>query len=180
MSALNAHEIPTAFSVVEAFNSELVRNALARLQSDLQSLPLPMSETALREAHARLLAQAQAALREESFGATEPRELVEGSAAALKATSDANFVASQTSCDRLWVLCERQLTVGKGAWLPSTSRFSSLVQQCNTTLAGCVGPAASRFHNVLLPEVRTYSLPYLSDLPSDSLSDSLTGRASIE
>ena len=42
-------------------------------------------------------------------------------------------------------------SAGKHAWLPSTSRFAARVTACNSTMSACIGPAAARFHNELLP-----------------------------
>ena len=152
VDALNAHEIPSAGSIVDSFNAALVRTALGGLTRALRMLPLPMSELAVRQAHARQVAEAKAVLREQSFGATEPAELDKGAAEALRAVSDANFVASQRVCDSLWAVCQKALSQGEHAWLPSTARYAARVDTCNRTLADCVGPAASRFHTVLLPQ----------------------------
>ena len=95
VEALNTHDIPTAGSVVDAFNARLVQTALGKLKDGLKLLKLPLAQTALEAAHARLLVAAERTLREQSFGASQPTELATAAAEALKALSDANFVASQ-------------------------------------------------------------------------------------
>lgn len=151
VEALNAHEIPTAGSVVEAFNSRLTHSALETLQKALRSLLLPIPQSELEAAHLRLLTAAERTLEEQSFGASEPAQLASGARDTLRAMSDANFVASQRVCDAAWATCQASVRGGRGAWLPSTSRFTARVAGCNSTLSTCIGPAAARFHEVLLP-----------------------------
>ena len=153
VEALNTHDIPTAGSVVDAFNARLVQTALGKLKDGLKLLKLPLAQTALEAAHARLLVAAQRTLREQSFGASQPTELATAAAEALKALSDANFVASQRSCDDAWSSCEASIRGSKGAWLPSTSRFTARIAACNATMGACVGPAADHFHLQLLPRL---------------------------
>jgi hypothetical protein len=137
--------------VIDAFNDALVHAAMDNLTSALHSLPLPMSDGALAAAHAAFLAKAEASLREASFGELDPSQLAKSAEAAARAIRDANFVASQRACDALWAACEGTLKREGGAWLPSTARYAAHVAACNATLEGCVGPAAARFHEVLLP-----------------------------
>ena len=95
---------------------------------------------------------ASASLAEQSFGATRPADLAAGAIEALRAVGDANFVASQRACDGLWARCQDELRRREDAWLPSTARYAAALTACNATLAGCVGPAAHRFHTELLPQ----------------------------
>ena len=153
VDALNAHELPTAGGVVDAFNARLVHLALATLQDGLRALPLPMRPEELTAAHSKLLAAAEATLAAESFGASHPQELATGAQAALAALADANFVASQRACDALWSVCEQSVTASRGSWLPSTARYAARLAACNTTIEGCVGPAAAKFHEQMLPRL---------------------------
>ena len=151
VDALNAQEIPTAGSVVDAFNARLVQTSLQSLQAALRALPLPVEEAELEAVHDRLLTAAQRTLHEQSFGASEPVQLISGARDALRALNDANFVASQRVCDSAWSSCQAAVRSGGAAWLPSTSRYAARLAGCNTTLHSCIGPAARRFHEVLLP-----------------------------
>lgn len=45
--------------------------------------------------------------------------------------------------------CRQGIERLKAATLPSRRRFRARIAQCNTTLAACVGPAATDFHNRL-------------------------------
>ena len=155
VAALNAHELPSAGSVVDSFNAELVRAALDRLVGGLRALVLPLSEAELQATFEQRLRQAVDDLVEESFGATDASDLEARAREALQAVADANFVASQRACDQLWTGCQARLKAGSAAWLPSTSRYAARVDACNRTLDGCVGPAAARFHAVLLPQLAT-------------------------
>jgi hypothetical protein len=102
-------------------------------------------------------------MEEESFGELEPVQLAERATDVLRSIADANFVASQRACDKLWGQCEQNLKRGTSAWLPSTSRYHAQIEACNATLDGCVGPAAARFHDVLLPQVaREGAIAYAS------------------
>ena len=156
VDALNTHEIPTAGSVVEAFNNKLIQTALATLQAALKSLSLPMDASDLAATHNRLLEEAERTLNDQSFGASHPEEIREGAKAALAALNDANFVASQRACDAAWSSCESSVrSASKGAWLPSTSRYAARIATCNATLTTCIGPASAKFHNTLLPQLAT-------------------------
>jgi uncharacterized membrane protein YgcG len=153
VGALNAHDLPSAGSVVDAFNTALVHSNIDRLVESLRALPLPLSEAALQAAFEQRLRAAMERLRDESFGATDATDLEVRARDALRAVADSNFVASQRACDELWGRCEAMLRRGTAAWLPSTARYDAHVLACNRTLEGCVGPAAARFHESLLPQL---------------------------
>ncbi|KOO29797.1 guanylate-binding protein 4-like protein [Chrysochromulina tobinii] len=131
----------------------LVHSNIDRLVESLRALPLPLSEAALQAAFEQRLRAAMERLRDESFGATDATDLEVRARDALRAVADSNFVASQRACDELWGRCEAMLRRGTAAWLPSTARYDAHVLACNRTLEGCVGPAAARFHESLLPQL---------------------------
>ncbi len=64
LAALNAREIPTAHSILEAFNTELLHKCLQLYVDTLSRLALPAAEERLEQEHAKALAMVRdAALR---------------------------------------------------------------------------------------------------------------------
>ena len=143
VEALNAQQLPSAASVLDAFNEALVAKAVRALQAEVAALPLPMGEAALEAELATRLAAAEAELAEQSLGASGTDDLRKAAAAVLKSAADANFVASQRVCDAVWERCDGRVRRLATSWLPSQRRFAAGLADCNASAARCVGPAAA-------------------------------------
>ena len=73
---------------------------------------------------------------------------------------NANFRASHDVCKGLWDGCAQQIARVRLATLPSRRRFRARLEQCNGTLAACVGPAAADFHQRLDTAATTGAAEY--------------------
>lgn len=58
---------------------------------------------------------------------------------------DANFRESHARCSELWGGCQAIFDRLKTVTLPSQRRFEARTDECNATLAACVGPAATDY-----------------------------------
>ena len=85
VDALNAQKIPSAASVIDAFNSGLLSQVLQDFRDKLQAASLPMRETALIALHSDLLTRAESDLLSQSFGVADVRSLRQGAAQVLTA-----------------------------------------------------------------------------------------------
>ena len=144
VEALNAQQLPSAASVLDAFNEALVAKAVRALQAEVAALPLPMGEGALQAELARRLAAAEAELAEQSLGASGTDDLRKAAAAVLKSAADANFVASQRVCDAVWERCDGRVRRLATSWLPSQRRFAAGLADCNASATRCAGAGGAR------------------------------------
>ena len=162
---LNAQRIPTAGSVIDAFNRELVQRVLADLRSAMGEIKLPVSAESLAGYHARNVARAKSTLLTEGFGASTSSGLAgaefdTGCADLLSELNNRNFRASHDLCKQLWVTSSVAMERLKRSTLPSRRRFRARIAECNSTLMPCVGPAAEDFHSRLEKAATDGALEY--------------------
>ena len=138
VTALNDRDIPTAGSLVEYFNRELVgacRDAYVRA---LEAVPLPAEAAAARARFERERFGAGVGELREALSAALGRELA--------ARETANSAASSAACEAAELACEVALDREASQRLPSTGRFEARHARCKAKFeAACVGPA--RAHN---------------------------------
>uniref|UniRef100_A0A1D1ZYE9 GB1/RHD3-type G domain-containing protein n=1 Tax=Auxenochlorella protothecoides TaxID=3075 RepID=A0A1D1ZYE9_AUXPR len=145
VAALNSREIPTAGSLVEYFNRELVQACKGLFVDSLGKLALPASDEALGAAVAAARAAALRKFGAERFGAGTA-ELEAGLARELDreagARGDANEAASARACDAAEEACEDALEAEARQRLPAARRFRRRHEECLARFArACVGPA---------------------------------------
>ena len=167
VNVLNAQRIPSAGSVIDAFNRELVTRTLAELRSSLSSLKLPLDTFELRAAADAAIGAARTTLRSEGFGAVSANgsggagdEFEAGARAAVRTLEDENFRASHELCKGLWDKCSTALDKLKLVTLPSRRRFRARLGECNATLVPCVGPAIAEYRSRLAEAASKGSAEY--------------------
>ena len=154
VNVLNAQRIPTAGSVIDAFNRELVQRVLGELRRALAAVGLPLDAAELTAAYQSALAAAQHRLRTDAFGSigsgsgSATDDFQQGTKVALQTMENENFRASHELCKSLWGHCAASLERLKLNTLPSRRRFRARISECNA-IAACVGPAAEETHERL-------------------------------
>ena len=144
VEALNQREIPTAGSLVEYFNRDLVR-ACGDAYSQLLSMEiLPVKEETLLERAEQAELQALEKFNKERFGATVG-ELREALKAALKKELDVfvtkNTYESTRVCSEVEEGCEEVLEKEATQRIPSKGRFKAHFESCLSMFhRKCVGP----------------------------------------
>ncbi|KAK9868066.1 hypothetical protein WJX84_001038 [Apatococcus fuscideae] len=149
VTALNARDIPTAGSILEHFNKELMYKVQEEHERRLGQVQLPADEGALQRSHEAAVLHALARFDAEKFG-----NLGQGGAGPLRGSLTnvlikqldtrvtANRLASTEACNRLEQECEDGLEREQKVHLPSTSRFAAHYQRCRLKFdVGCIGPA---------------------------------------
>jgi hypothetical protein len=145
VTALNDRDIPTAGSLVEYFNKELVESCRAQFVKSLEKLAIPVEEANLEAAAETARKAAWAKFEKERFGSAVDslREILE---AALKrelsSRQTANTYESSRVCEEAELECETALEREAAQKLPSTGRFEARYQKCKEAFnRQCVGPA---------------------------------------
>lgn len=151
VGALNSRDIPTAGSILEGFNKDLVYTVRDKYMHTMEALRLPVDETALSSQHDEAAASAWRQFDTEKFG----NDLSSGTAslrAMLQAAIDKEFMSVKTlntlesnkRCEVQEVACEDMLEREQQVHLPSTGRFEDRYNRCRTTFNTlCIGPAYS-------------------------------------
>lgn len=144
VTALNAREIPTAGSLLEYFNKELVTACRDQFIKSLESVALPSEAEALTAAAEAAAQAARAKFEEERFG-SDVQTLREVLEAALKRELEtretANTYESSRVCEAAEMECENVLEHEAAQKLPSTGRFAAKFEKCKEKFnARCVGP----------------------------------------
>ncbi|KAK9810109.1 hypothetical protein WJX72_005008 [[Myrmecia] bisecta] len=150
--ALNSRDIPTAGSILEHFNRELMAKVEAQYVASLLEMRLPMDETSLQAWHAKAVDSALARFDAEKFGNdlhSQAGSLREQLQAAMEKEFEArrtgNRLESIRVCERLEQTCEDLLEREQRVRLPSTGRFSDRFARCRANFASlCIGPAHSQ------------------------------------
>ena len=150
VGALNSREIPSAGSILEAFNRDAARRAVDVHATALARVTLPVNSSALDAAHTAAKAAAISAFEAERFGGGGPAADAERAAletdldAAASAARDRNELASSRACASLATAVEDALDAEARSALPSAARFEARRATTRAAFdAGCVGPAAS-------------------------------------
>ncbi|KAI3428317.1 hypothetical protein D9Q98_006697 [Chlorella vulgaris] len=145
VEGLNDRDIPTAGSLVEYFNRELVGACRDDYIRRVEAIQLPVEEGRLQQVHAGARAAAAAKFERERFGSE-----VSGLRAALdtaiarehSARQTANTYASSSVCERAEMGCEEVLDREARQHLPSSGRFKAQFEKCSARFRHeCVGPA---------------------------------------
>ncbi|DBA92145.1 TPA: hypothetical protein ACH3X1_015866 [Trebouxia sp. C0004] len=149
VTALNARDIPTAGSILEHFNKELVYRVRDSYIAQLESLALPVSDAALAAHHETASAAARKQFQAEKFG----NDLTTGLGSLqdmLQASLDKEFLGRQTAntlesnkrCEKAETQCEDSLEKEQLVRLPSTGRFEDHFSHCQAAFdLVCIGPA---------------------------------------
>ena len=150
VDALNSRDIPSAGSILEAFNRDAARRAVDAHATALARVTLPVNASTLDAAHTAAKAAAIAAFEAERFGGAGPAADAERAAlqtdldAAASAARDRNELASSRACASLATAVEDALDAEARSALPSAARFEARRAATRAAFdAGCVGPAAS-------------------------------------
>lgn len=150
VEALNLRDIPSAASMLEYFNKDLLYSVKDTYVARLEEQPLPVSEVGLEAWHKRTAAAAFAAFDHDKFGGSS----TSGSASTLRdvlialihkehgARQTANTLKSSQACEAAEQQCEDILEADQHMALPSTGRFRSRFFRCESAFErACVGPA---------------------------------------
>ncbi|GAB4814626.1 hypothetical protein N2152v2_001672 [Parachlorella kessleri] len=145
VAALNAREIPTAGSLVEYFNRELVGTCRDSFVASLERVALPVNESALLSAAQHAEQEALSRFERQRFG-TAVDSLRQALAAAidkeLTARKAANLYESSRVCEKAEMACEEVLEREARQRLPSQGRFVAQFDKCRRKFQRqCVGPA---------------------------------------
>ncbi|GIL50375.1 hypothetical protein Vafri_6610 [Volvox africanus] len=146
VEALNEQEIPTATSLLAAFNRDVLTRCAANYTAALADIRLPVEEYQLEavELEARGAAlEMLKALQIGRQGAIDTRtELVKELERAYQVRRTENLAASNALCSELENKCEAELDELQNMRLPSLRKFESSYQHCEKVFTEqCRGPA---------------------------------------
>ncbi|KAK9908714.1 hypothetical protein WJX75_001863 [Coccomyxa subellipsoidea] len=149
VGALNSREIPTAGSILEHFNADLVQKVKEAYIRRLESVALPLQEDELDRMHKTALKAALDSFNSASFGVPGSSELqtlrdalLAGCAREWEARKTANMLRSAHVCEAAEEACETVLEREQFGALPSTGRFQANFDRCKAEFdAACIGPA---------------------------------------
>jgi len=144
VEALNERDIPTAGSLVEYFNKDLVRSCVDVYGKELGKLVLPMEETEFRAAASRAEGSVFDKFHKEKFG-TAVGGLKVSLKQALSKELDTfmvkNINESSRKCEKAEEKCEAVLEHEASQRLPSKSRFKARFDDCSLNFHTlCIGP----------------------------------------
>ena len=149
VTALNDREIPTAGSLVEYFNRELVDACREQFVKALERVSIPVETEDLNKAADKAKDTAKLKFEREKFGSEVGllRENLESALTReLSNRQTQNTYESSQVCEQAEMECETALEKEANQKLPSTGRFQSRYDTCKTSFhARCVGPAKA--HN---------------------------------
>ncbi|CAI5494657.1 unnamed protein product [Closterium sp. Naga37s-1] len=156
LNALNKGHIPTAGSVVDAFNRAVQDKCLV-LYHDAMSrlLPfLPAEEATLVAAHRNASGDAVAAFERERFGGKSVEDAVRPLKDELREElvklKRENEFASAKACEGAHRGCEEELDALANMRLPSVAKFDARLEACNHTVEhACRGPSKSAYRDRL-------------------------------
>lgn len=149
VTALNSRDIPSAGSMLEFFNKELLFSCRDQYAEQLARLALPVDEAGLEKAHAAAEDAAYTRWDREKFGGGRTAgsgALRDALAGAIEkeheARRTANVYRSTLVCEAAEQRCEDALESEQKMRLPSTGRFQARFQQCESAFKRkCVGPS---------------------------------------
>ncbi|MCJ1422123.1 hypothetical protein MMC29_000002 [Sticta canariensis] len=150
VAALNSRDIPTAGSILEHFNRELVGRLRDSYAAALEAVALPVTEEKLDMAASLAHTAAMTRFEEQRFGseagvAALKEALEAGLAREMSARQSANALASVRICDMEEAACEALLEREQRVVLPSTTRFAQSFRACREAFSQrCIGPGAQK------------------------------------
>mmetsp|Transcript_7092 Transcript_7092/g.20767 ORF Transcript_7092/g.20767 Transcript_7092/m.20767 type:complete len:616 (-) Transcript_7092:489-2336(-) len=149
VSALNARDIPSAGSMLEYFNKELLYQCRDAYVARLEELPIPVAEKDLLAWSDQAAEAAYQRFDKEKFGggklsraATLRDALATTIDKEFGARKTANVYRSSVVCEAAVTRCEDGLEAEQRMRLPSTGRFRAKFKRCETAFEkACVGPS---------------------------------------
>ncbi|CAI5965982.1 unnamed protein product [Closterium sp. NIES-65] len=154
LNALNKGHIPTAGSVVDAFNRAVQDKCLALYHQAMRHLLLPADEVVLVAAHRNASGEAVAAFERERFGGKSVEDAVRPLKDELREElvklKRENEFASAKACEGAHRGCEEELDALANMRLPSVAKFDARLEACNHTVEhACRGPSKSAYRDRL-------------------------------
>jgi hypothetical protein len=150
VTALNDRDIPTAGSLVEYFNKELVEACRAQFVNSLEEVAIPVEESILETTAETARNTAIGKFEKERFGSAVEslREILDAALnRELSSRKTSNTYESSRVCEAAELECETALEREAAQKLPSTGRFEARYQKCKTSFdQHCIGPAKQ--HNI--------------------------------
>ncbi|GLI66294.1 hypothetical protein VaNZ11_010056, partial [Volvox africanus] len=146
VEALNEQEIPTATSLLAAFNRDVLTRCAANYTAALAAVRLPIEEDQLEAVELEARGAALEMLKVLQIGrqgAIDTRtELVKELERAYQVRRMENLAASNALCSELENKCEAELDELQNMRLPSLRKFDSSYQHCEKVFTDqCRGPA---------------------------------------
>ncbi|XP_041003517.1 guanylate-binding protein 4 isoform X2 [Juglans microcarpa x Juglans regia] len=150
LEALNKGEIPSTGSLVEVFNKGILDRCLKLYSEKMEKLGLPLSETALQDAHERSRDEAMQVFDQQHFGRHHAKKSVmqldEEIEKVHKNVIMANEYQSSKLCEALYTGCEDKMDQLQVLRLPSMAKFNAGFLQCNQSFElECVGPSKENY-----------------------------------
>ncbi|XP_018827285.1 guanylate-binding protein 4 isoform X2 [Juglans regia] len=150
LEALNKGEIPSTGSLVEVFNKGILDRCLKLYSEKMEKLGLPLSETALQDAHERSRDEAMQVFDQQHFGRHHAKKSVmqldEEIEKVYKNVIMANEYQSSKLCEALYTGCEDKMDQLQVLRLPSMAKFNAGFLQCNQSFElECVGPSKANY-----------------------------------
>ncbi|CAI5472647.1 unnamed protein product, partial [Closterium sp. Yama58-4] len=154
LNALNKGHIPTAGSVVDAFNRAVQDKCLAIYHQAIRHVLLPAEEAALMAAYRNASGEAVAAFERERFGGKSVEDAVRPLKDELREElvklKRENEFASAKACEGAHRGCEEELDALANMRLPSVAKFDARLEACNHTVENaCRGPSKSAYRDRL-------------------------------
>lgn len=150
VKALNEREIPTAGSLVQYFNRDLVSRCQKKFVEEISRQRLPVDESELKSIGDAAAKKFTMEFERNRFGADmeDLRSSLEGIfQTELDARYAANELASTKVCEHAELDCEVSLEREASQRLPSLGRFNKKFDTCKKHFENvCIGPG--KFHNL--------------------------------
>ncbi|GJP43245.1 hypothetical protein CLOM_g2731 [Closterium sp. NIES-68] len=156
LNALNKGHIPTAGSVVDAFNRAVQDKCLALYHEAMRRLlpSLPAEEAALVGAHRNASGRAMEVFERERFGGKSAEDAIrplrdELREALIKLKRENEFESAK-ACEGAHRGCEEELDALANMRLPSVAKFDARLDACNHTVEqACRGPSKTAYSDRL-------------------------------
>lgn len=146
VAALNEQEIPTATSLVAAFNRDLLSRCVANYTAAMGALVLPVEEEQLEREDITAKAIAVEMLKSMQLGRQKgvdvKADLVRDLERAYQVRRTENLAASNELCSQLENTCEELLDAMQAMSVPSLRKFEAAYERCQHTFeTKCRGPS---------------------------------------
>ncbi|WOG83641.1 hypothetical protein DCAR_0102818 [Daucus carota subsp. sativus] len=155
LEALNEGEIPSAGSLVEVFNKDILERSLKLYNNGMVKIILPLSEEAFDIAHEGLREVAIKAFEEQHFGRRHANKSIEKLHYEIDKVHRnfilANEYKSSKLCEGLYIRCEEYMDKLQVLRLPSMAKFNAGFHQCNQSFEKeCVGPSKTIYEKRMI------------------------------
>lgn len=147
VNALNEREIPSAKSITEIFNKDVVTLCVNEYRADVEAVPLPKENSELEYLHRTFLGKAINHFEQKRFGRDADISELEAQINTIyKYRKDTNMRISMTICEELYLRCEHALEKLNHMKLPSVHKYNTEFTACNHTYTTkCMGPAKEKY-----------------------------------